>query len=326
MIKQNQNSDILDTSQSPTKSPRKQPSSNNNDTPSISEAETARLLQEEALAAQLKQQAEEAEAKLLLEQQEAAEKERQRVAEQLAKEKEEEARVALELEKERLEALEKEETERAEVEARLAEQELKEKEQNDVKMAETEPANEQEAETVAKREPSRERSESCVNEVPMSGDRNRFSRSRSPKARWHQDNDEVVKQEEVEEGEAAKPLEAIETKVEEKETKPIEEPDDLPPSKTQRKRKWLSNDSQAASPLICAKKSLTISSDTLKSYLPTNPLIDLNKQTQEAPITTTVKIDVGDEKENILEPQNETFNQPEPFLKQQSSRTVILEV
>lgn len=33
-----------------------------------------------------------------------------------------------------------------------------------------------------------ERSESAVKEVPMSGDRNRFSRSKSPKARWQGEN------------------------------------------------------------------------------------------------------------------------------------------
>lgn len=39
---------------------------------------------------------------------------------------------------------------------------------------------------------STERSESAIKEIPMSGDRNRFSRSKSPKARWHNDNGEIV--------------------------------------------------------------------------------------------------------------------------------------
>ena len=38
---------------------------------------------------------------------------------------------------------------------------------------------------------STERSESCIKEVPMSGDRNRFSRSKSPKPRWHDENSEA---------------------------------------------------------------------------------------------------------------------------------------
>lgn len=36
------------------------------------------------------------------------------------------------------------------------------------------------------------KSESVLKEVPMSGDRNRFSRSKSPKARWHNIKDNEV--------------------------------------------------------------------------------------------------------------------------------------
>jgi hypothetical protein len=39
---------------------------------------------------------------------------------------------------------------------------------------------------------SRERSESAVKEVPLSGDRNRHSRSKSPKPRWHHGDDSAA--------------------------------------------------------------------------------------------------------------------------------------
>lgn len=43
-----------------------------------------------------------------------------------------------------------------------------------------------------------ERSESAVKEVPMSGDRNRFSRSKSPKARWQGENGATDSQSSIE--------------------------------------------------------------------------------------------------------------------------------
>lgn len=82
------------------------------------------------------------------------------------------------------------------------------------------------------------------------------------------------------------PSELMEDKIDEKEkkiedeqpTEPIEEKKaDEKPNETngsQRKRKWLSNE---ASSFLSSKKPLTISSDTLKSYLQTNPLDNLDK-------------------------------------------------
>lgn len=43
-----------------------------------------------------------------------------------------------------------------------------------------------------------ERSESAVKEVPMSGDRNRFSRSKSPKPRWQGENGATDSQSSIE--------------------------------------------------------------------------------------------------------------------------------
>jgi len=125
------------------------------------------------------------------------------------------------------------------------------------------------------REPSRERSESLIKEVPLSGDRNRFSRSKSPKARWCQE-DEIKAEEKEAEAVVAKKEEKGESEKEEMsetsdESKPATET--IAPGKTQRKRKWLSEDTLSAK-----KSSMTISSDTLKSYLPTNPLDNLDKE------------------------------------------------
>ncbi len=121
---------------------------------------------------------------------------------------------------------------------------------------------------------STERSESAVKEVPMSGDRHRFSRSKSPKARWQGEFGDST-----ETGEAAK--EADLSLAESDDRQKTEESskdsatestnvttDELP--KVQRKRKWLTNDQTAAN-ILSHKKQLTISSDTLKSYLPTTP-------------------------------------------------------
>lgn len=95
-------------------------------------------------------------------------------------------------------------------------------------------------------ETSSERSESLIKEIPLSGERNRFSRSKSPKPRWHTNA------------------------VENKEHSEISDEINV---KSMKKRKWLGEDL-----LVNKKSTLTISSETLKSYLPKNPLDNLDKQ------------------------------------------------
>jgi len=133
------------------------------------------------------------------------------------------------------------------------------------------------AELVDENSNGAERSESAIKEVPMSGDRHRFSRSKSPKARWHNENGDLAEADEEQPKQEDVPK-ASELNVADKDDKLKQEEssanesttasaatDDLP--KVQRKRKWLTND-QAAASILSHKKQLTISSDTLKSYLP----------------------------------------------------------
>ncbi len=152
------------------------------------------------------------------------------------------------------------------------------------------------------RSASRERSESAVKELPLSGDRHRLSRSKSPKSRWHKTNKDSVTSASssctniIDDSESKTSLSSSAVNLvsnNQEEAKSDEKPqqenvaatassdlntslntsqtaeNDVP--KVQRKRKWLSNDAAAAN-LLASKKSLTISTDTLKSYLPTNPL------------------------------------------------------
>jgi hypothetical protein len=114
----------------------------------------------------------------------------------------------------------------------------------------------------------------------MSGDRNRFSRSRSPKSRWHAsptpDPESVELQVKVDqEIEPPQPLavnaeqteikaETVETvsnaKTEQDSTTPVAE--DMP--KVQRKRRWFTNDPLKS---ISTNNSVAISSDSLKVNL-----------------------------------------------------------
>jgi hypothetical protein len=219
------------------------------------------------------------------------------------------------------------------------------------------------------RESSRERSESAIKEVPMSGDRNRFSRSRSPKARWHEvdekRNDSAIENnpaqsyeilnasvqnpEEIEKTSTATVLEAQATNS----SNVILNESDIP--RVQRKRKWLSNESTAAN-LLSSKKSLTISSDTLKSYLPTSTSTPSGIQSA---VIEDKSEDSNEEKSNssagsasgvicnntnqrkVIEPDNGLSDIPTPVplanitssesqnqrqVVRSSSRTVILEV
>ena len=203
---------------------------------------------------------------------------------------------------------------------------------------------------------STERSESCIKEVPMSGDRNRFSRSKSPKARWH--NEDAAEAEPMEsapvennmivDGEPAEAVAAVlptpdstpgddepavaspvKEEAPEETNKSIlnntteseltKTPDEQP-HKVQRKRKWLSND-QAAANLLSSKKQLTISSDTLKSYLPTTPTI----KDDEAVSAAEEPAEAAPNNRRVIDSNMETANAVEEEPKQ-STRTVILEV
>lgn len=191
---------------------------------------------------------------------------------------------------------------------------------------------------------STERSESCIKEVPMSGDRNRFSRSRSPKPRW-QGSDQVLA---AENGEAKEIIESVEittTKV-----APVEEvlleTATTPAVPKARKRKWLSTEASSTK-----KASLTISTDTLKNYLPNVPAPSPNKETshQDGLVKENEndnKIENDSEETSNDEPKRKFIENSNPSsdldnvkavgsnstngyhandLKQQNSRTVILE-
>ncbi|RNA30992.1 apoptotic chromatin condensation inducer in the nucleus isoform X4 [Brachionus plicatilis] len=109
--------------------------------------------------------------------------------------------------------------------------------------------NEEDKENTKDMESGSERSESVIKEVPLSGERNRFSRSKSPKPRWHHNASEGKKIED---------------------TCQLNEEND---ANSLRKRKWLGEDF-----LVNKKSPPTISSETLKSFLPKNPLDNLDKQ------------------------------------------------
>ena len=195
-----------------------------------------------------------------------------------------------------------------------------------------------EQESADSRETSTERSESCIKEVPMSGDRNRFSRSKSPKPRWQADaqpqiqSTDTTDQEKKEEVVAAA---AVVTKITEEikqqtetvledslSSKPYEATttatteNDMP--KVQRKRKWLSNDSAN---ILTSKKQLTISSDTLKSYLPTNTNENKSEEDQIELTNESSKKVSEEQKSN----DSETTTITKAIIRQ-TTRTVILEV
>jgi hypothetical protein len=194
----------------------------------------------------------------------------------------------------------------------------------------------------------------------MSGDRNRFSRSKSPKPRWHEENSENeavnnngTKEEAASTEDANVPksdsdsnvalntqasVEQVEHSNSEVSLNASISEDGAP--KVQRKRKWLNNEAAAAN-LLSSKKSLTISSDTLKNVLPT-PLPQTKEENNEqnnvseelASSNETTNANVGsssnnDPKRKFIESNdsnaNENSEQP-TVVRQQSSRTVILEV
>jgi hypothetical protein len=232
-------------------------------------------------------------------------------------------------------------------------------------------------ETASSRGNSTERSESCIKEIPMSGDRNRFSRSKSPKARWHEHEQSQLSEEM---GKVAAAISVSDTNIKsiessnsgssgpnEDEKSPSEEKTkDLievttstsltnvsttittttttttPSSaKVQKKRKWLGNDATAAS-LLSTKKSMAISSDTLKSYLPTNPNENLSKMMSREDSESADEQMVGSDgvvvqqasKRKVIEPgelvsmvpDSSTSSASSQQIQKQSSRTVILEV
>lgn len=230
-------------------------------------------------------------------------------------------------------------------------------------------------ETASSRGNSTERSESCIKEIPMSGDRNRFSRSKSPKARWHEHEQSQLSEEM---GKVATAISVSDTNIKsiessnsgssgpnEDEKSPSEEKTkDLievttstsltnvsattttattttPSAKVQKKRKWLGNDATAAS-LLSTKKSMAISSDTLKSYLPTNPNENLSKMMSREDSESADEQMVGSDgvvvqqasKRKVIEPgelvsmvpDSSTSSANSQQIQKQSSRTVILEV
>ena len=230
----------------------------------------------------------------------------------------------------------------------------------------------------------------------MSGDRNRFSRSRSPKPRWHEESSSassVVAQSSAENvtAETATASSSIATEVAVTEepakedvlnksldtsiaenvttaaaaavaqsghTAPTSDADT--PKVQQRKRKWLSNDATAAN-LLSSKKVLTISTDTLKNYLPNVPAPSPTKETAADTNENVVSkhTDVEDSSSNpsmaednnsqgstgnnnsnankrkVIEHSNTNTSNDEQTdetlaqvqtIRQQTSRTVILEV
>lgn len=198
------------------------------------------------------------------------------------------------------------------------------------------------------RDTSTERSESCIKEVPLSGDRNRFSRSKSPKARWHSDTaesssetnqtendqehtkDESVKQASSTSDETdvvvsdssrleQQTEQTSETKATNETTTSLEGAD--APKTQLRKRKWLTND---AVNVLSSKKPLTISSDTLKSYLPPSNSNTSNgdaiKKEEE-----TSQVNGRKETELTLKPEETTSSTDSKQVTKQVSRTVIVE-
>ena len=196
-------------------------------------------------------------------------------------------------------------------------------------------------EYVASRRDSPERSESGIKEIPMSGDRNRFSRSKSPKPRWQCDsettqsktevnregdpielNDEHSSDSEKKSNEFSEVLLSHETNTKEG---LINRNNEIP--KIHRKRKWLTDD---AANILTHKKQLTISSETLKSYIPTISLKDDNSEPLVIfPNTEGLNSAVKESNHNPVDVQvNDT--QENSYEKRISNRhltrTVILEV
>ena len=183
------------------------------------------------------------------------------------------------------------------------------------------------------------KSESVIKEVPMSGDRNRFSRSRSPKSRWHHASptpdpelqvkviteesttttttQTVVKDDDADEEEVKtelKPVESTTTKVEDSTTIA----DDMP--KVQRKRRWFT---PSTDPLktISSNNSVAISSDSLKTYLPEAKI----PKTIDNDVLSTPNTVISDENQNIRKVIKADQND-EKYVQRQPSRTVIIEV
>ena len=120
------------------------------------------------------------------------------------------------------------------------------------------------------------KSESVIKEVPMSGDRNRFSRSRSPKSRWHASPtpDPETNNEKLEEIPEASVLneknDEQKVEVEANKVPAAVEETDIP--KVQRKRRWFTS---ANDPLknISTNNSVPISSESLKVIFLLNQIV-----------------------------------------------------
>lgn len=189
-----------------------------------------------------------------------------------------------------------------------------------------------------------ERSESCIKEVPMSGERNRFSRSKSPKARWHQDG---VEEPETTTAAAATndvassasststadntPPEATASKNEEEKSQ-TEANSTTTTTATattsQRKRKWLTND---ASKKTSTSVMVTISSDALKSYLPTSaseiaPPVVPSSDHSAANGSGEVEPGLPATKRKVVDATTADASSDSVQFNKQTSRTVIIEV
>lgn len=196
----------------------------------------------------------------------------------------------------------------------------------------------------------------------MSGDRNRFSRSRSPKPRWHEESSSSALEaptatnqidsnagSSTEEVSANADANIKENTLASAETTPAAATGDDTQPKIQRKRKWLSSETTAAN-LLSSKKVLTISTDTLKNYLPNVPAPSPTKETsnEDGDVVEVKVIKKGDDedsqsnpstisdstmsgesninKRKVIENTSNDTEQTNNELKQQTSRTVILEV
>ena len=187
-----------------------------------------------------------------------------------------------------------------------------------------------------------ERSESCIKEVPMSGERNRFSRSKSPKARWHQDG--VEEPETTTTASATNdvassasststadntPPEATASKNEEKsQTEANSTTATATTTTSQRKRKWLTND---ASKKTSTSVMVTISSDALKSYLPTSaseiaPPVVPSSDHSAANGSGEVEPGLPATKRKVVDANTADASSDSVQFNKQTSRTVIIEV
>jgi hypothetical protein len=196
----------------------------------------------------------------------------------------------------------------------------------------------------------------------MSGDRNRFSRSRSPKPRWHEESSSSAPEaptatnqidsnagSSTEEVSANADVNRKENVLASTETTLAAGTGDDTQPKIQRKRKWLSSETTAAN-LLSSKKVLTISTDTLKNYLPNVPAPSStkdisNEDGEDAEVKVIKKADDEDSQSNpstisdstmsgesninkrkVIENTSNEIELANNELKQQTSRTVILEV